>query len=113
MRRGFADIDAGADANAHQALDLERNQRFAHGRPRHFQLFGQIAFGRKLGADGVFAALDQAAKLIGDLAIQASCFHSLERHARLSLKRSLDGSAFLAWLGWQAIENWPYQLTKD
>ena len=63
--------------DAHQAFDLECGQRFAHGRPRYLQLFGQIAFGRKLAADGVFATLDQAAELIGDLAIQASCFHSL------------------------------------
>ena len=68
-RGGFADIDSGADANAHAAFDLERDQRFAHGRTGHFQLFGDIAFGREPGADGVFAAVDQGAQLIGNLAI--------------------------------------------
>ena len=64
-----ADIDAGADADADPALDFERDQRFAHGRPRDFQLFGKIAFGRKPAADGIFAAVDQRTKLIGNLAI--------------------------------------------
>ncbi len=63
----------------------ERDQRFAHRRPRHLQLFGKIAFGRETAAHAVFAAVDQGAKLIGNLAIKASCFHGFERHARLSL----------------------------
>ena len=44
---GSADINSGADANADAAFDFERDQRFAHRRPRHFQLLGDIALGRK------------------------------------------------------------------
>ena len=84
-RRRFTDINSGADANPNPALDFQRDQGFAHRRPRHLQLFGKIAFGRKPAAHAVFAAVDQGAELIGNLAIKASRFHGFERHARLSL----------------------------
>jgi hypothetical protein len=79
------------------------------------QLFEKLVFGRQPPPDDIFTALDQAAKLIGNLAIKASCFHSLERHARLSLNDpGWIGSFCLLGLGWLAVaENWPYQLTKD
>jgi hypothetical protein len=48
-------------------------------------LFGKITFSGETAADAIFAAVDQGAKLIGNLAIKASRFHGFERHARLSL----------------------------
>ena len=62
-----------------------------------FNLFGEIAFGRKPAADGVFAAVDQGAKLIGNLAIQASRFHGLQRH--VGFPRCDPWIGCLAWLG--------------
>ena len=84
-RRGLDDIDPRADADAYPALDFQRDQRFADRRPRDLQLFGEIPFGRQPAADGVFAAVDQGAQLIGNLAIKTPRLHGFERHARFSL----------------------------
>ena len=58
--RGFDHIDAGTDADADASLDFERDQGFAHRRPRDLELFGEIALGRQAAADRVLAAVDQA-----------------------------------------------------
>src|SRR4029450_6852286 len=95
-RRRFADINSGTDANPDPALDFECDQRFAYRRSRYLQLFGKIALGRKPAAHAVFAAVDQGAELIGNLAIKASRFDGFERHARLSLTipEGIDFSCF-------------------
>ncbi|MEY9451860.1 hypothetical protein ABIG07_000808 [Bradyrhizobium ottawaense] len=104
---GLDHIDAGADADAQASLDLERNQGFAHGRPGHLELLGELALGRQAAADRVLAAVDQASQLIGDLAIEPSRLHSFQRHAgppeRVARGISTRGPPIL--------ENWSYQLT--
>ena len=53
------DVHAGADAHFDQALDLERDQRLAHRRPRNPELQRQVALGGQARADRVLAVADQ------------------------------------------------------
>ncbi len=62
-------INAGADADFDQPFDFERNERLAHRRSRYAQLLGKIALRRQASACGVFTGRDEAADLLGDLAI--------------------------------------------
>ncbi|MCY1544246.1 hypothetical protein D9M68_801140 [compost metagenome] len=74
------DHDARAHAHFNQPLDFERDQRLSHGRPRHAHLQRQVAFGRQARAHREFAALDELAQLIGNLAVEPAGFDGLEGH---------------------------------
>ena len=77
-------------------------------------LIAELAAGR--GA--VFAAVDQRTKLVGNLAIQASRFHGLQRHVRsprcdpFRIGCCLRG-LFAPLRPGPKSANWPYQLTND
>ncbi len=80
LRCGAEDVDAGADAHLDQSFDFQRNQRFAHRRPRHAQLLREVALGRQARARGKLSGADQRSNLVGDLAIEPAGLDALERH---------------------------------
>jgi len=82
------DVDARAHANSEAALDLERNQRLAHGRARHAEPIGQLALGRQPTADGILALIDELTQLIGNLAVEAARFDGLDRQGALLVRSS-------------------------
>ena len=61
-------------------LDLQRDQRLAHRRPRHAELHREVALRRQPAAHREFAALDQRAQLVGDLPVQAARRDGLQGH---------------------------------
>src|SRR6201999_4443044 len=75
------DEDARPDAHLDLALDLERDQRLSHRRPRDAQLLRQLALGRQTLAGGELARGDELRELPGDLAIEAVAADGLDGHA--------------------------------
>jgi hypothetical protein len=88
-------IHAGADTDAHFALDFQRDQRFAHGGTGNAELVGEVALGRQTRARGELALLDQRAKLIRHLSIQAPMLDGFERHASSQPRRVQFNSGLL------------------
>ena len=64
-------INARAGADLDPAFNFQRDQRLAHRRAAHAQLFGNVALGRQSGAGLVLTAANQRAQLFRDLAVQA------------------------------------------
>ena len=63
-------IDARPDPDPHASVHLERDQGFAHRRPRNAELRRELALGRQAVADGKLAAVDQLAELVRHLTIE-------------------------------------------
>ncbi|MCY1532678.1 hypothetical protein D9M68_679610 [compost metagenome] len=78
--RAVEHVHAGAGADLDPALDLQRDERFAHRGPAHAELLGQVALGGQARAHVELALGDQPPELVGNLAIEALGFDGLERH---------------------------------
>src|SRR5438552_11696130 len=85
VARGIEHVDAGADANLDQALDLQRNQTFANRRPGHPELTRQIPLRRQARSRRKLARAYQRSDLVGDLPIEPAGLDTLNRHGRNSL----------------------------
>ena len=77
-----ANKNAGADAYFDASGDFERDQSFAHRRPRHPQQHGELAFGRQARTSRELAAVDQHGDLARDLPVKPDGFDDLQRHDR-------------------------------
>ncbi len=71
-RHARGDIDAGAGAHFDQSIELERENRFAHRRPRDTGRRRNVAFGRQARADGIIALRNLPRQSLRDLGIKAT-----------------------------------------
>jgi hypothetical protein len=70
-------IDPRSDAYFDQAFDFQRNQRFAHRRPRDTELARQVARRRQARTWREHARADQRTDLVGDLTLEPAWFDTL------------------------------------
>jgi hypothetical protein len=73
-RVAIGDVHARGKTDLHQAIQLQGNDGFAHGRPRNAERLGQLAFGRQTLTQLVFAVRDRLGELLGNLFVEAAGF---------------------------------------
>jgi hypothetical protein len=93
------DVDAGADLDPEAAFHLQRDQGLSHRGARHPELLRKLPLGGQTAAHWKLALVDELAKLIGDLAIEASRCENLERQARAPLRFSPGPNACCVFFG--------------
>jgi len=108
---GREHVDARADPHLDEPLDLERDQRLAHRRPRHAELLREVALGGQPRAGRELAGLDEAPDLVRDLAVQAAGLDAVEGHGEAARRARRRGSGSV--MRAARVVNWSDQLTAE